>query len=127
MDAQAERRLGLMLAIGAVYDLVFAVAILLLATPAAAILGLPLPNDRVYLQLNGIFLLILGAIYLAASRDPGRYPAVAPISAAGRVLGFLLFAWTWRGGRPSTFLALGLADLAIAVATLSAWRRARLK
>lgn len=127
MDARAERRLGLMLAIGAVYDLVFAVAILVLARPAAAILGLPLPDDRVYLQLNGIFLLILGAIYLAASRDPGRYSAVAPISAAGRVLGFLLFAWAWRGGGPSTFLALGLADLAIAVATTAAWRRARLK
>ena len=87
----------------------FGIAILVFTRPAAAILGLARSRTiRVYLQLNGVFFLILGAVYLAASRDPGRYPAVAPISAAGRVLGFVLFAWAWRGGRPSTFLALGL-------------------
>lgn len=123
----AERRLGSILSIGAVYDLGFGVAILAFARPSGAILGLPIPDERVYLNLNGVFLLILGAIYLAASRAPGRYPAVAPISAAGRVLGFLLFASAWRGGSPSAFLGLGLADLALGIVTFAAWRRARVK
>lgn len=119
--------LGRVLAVGAIYDLLFGIAILGFTHPSASILGLSVPDDPFYLHLNGAFLLILGAVYLAASRDPGRYPAVAPIAAAGRVLGFILFAWAWRGGRPSAFLALGLADLSLAVATYAAWRRWRLK
>ena len=126
-DAGPVRRLGWVLAVGGAYDIAFGVAILTLARPAAAMLRLPLPEDPVYLYLNGIFLLIVGAVYVAASREPERYPAVAPISAVGRVLGFVLFAWAWRGGRPTTFLALGLADLALGIATFAAWRRARLK
>ena len=117
--------LGRVLAAGAVYDLLFGVAILAFTRPAAAILRLPLPDDPVYIYLNGVFLLILGSVYLAAARDPGRYPAVAPVSAVGRVLGFILFAWAWRGGRPQVFLALGLADLALGIATFAAWRRER--
>jgi uncharacterized membrane protein len=115
------------LAVGGIYDLVFGLAILVFTHASAAILGLTVPQDPIYLYLNGVFLLILGAVYVAASREPGRYPAVAPISAAGRVLGFVLFAWAWRGGRSSTFLALGLADLSLGIATFAAWRRERLK
>ena len=115
---------GIVLAAGAAYDLVFGVAILGFTRPAAAFLGLLVPGDPVYLYLNGVFLLLLAGVYAAAAREPERYRAVAPISAGGRSLGFLLFLWAWAGGRPSIFLTLGLADLAIAVATLLAWRRA---
>jgi len=115
---------GIVLAAGAAYDLVFGVAILGFTRPAAAILRLQVPGDPVYLYLNGVFLLLLAGVYAAAAREPERYRAVAPISAGGRSLGFLLFLWAWAGGRPSIFLTLGLADLAIAVATLLAWRRA---
>lgn len=119
--------LSRMLAIGAAYDVFFGVAILAFTAPAAALLGLTVPADPIYLYLNGVFLLILGAVYAAAAADPGRYPAVAPISAGGRVLGCVLFVWAWRGGGPRTFLALGLVDLALGAATLAAWRRFRLK
>lgn len=116
--------LGRALAFGAAYDGAFGVAILALPGPAAAALRLPLPADPVYLYLNGVFLLILAGIYGAASRDPERYGAVAPISAAGRLAGFGLFAWAWSGGRPVTFLVLGLVDLVIGVLTFALWRRA---
>ncbi len=118
------RPVGLMLGIGAVYDLAFGAAILALTRPAAAILGLRVPSDPVYLYLNGIFLLLLGGLYAAAAREPERYRAVAPISAAGRLLGFAFFLWAWAQGRPPAFLALGVVDLLLGAATLLAWRGA---
>ena len=118
------RTVGIVLAFGAAFDLVFGVAILGFTRPAASILGLQVPGDPVYLYLNGVFLLMLAGLYAAAAREPERYRAIAPISAGGRALGFLLFLWAWAGGRPLVFLALGLADLVLGVATLVAWRRA---
>ena len=118
------RSVGLALVFGAVYDLVFGVAILGFTRPAASILGLPVPTDPVYLYLDGVFLVMLAGVYAAAAREPERYRLVAPIAAGGRTIGFMLFLWAWEGGRPKTFLALGLADLALAIATFVAWRRA---
>ena len=118
------RKVGIVLAVGAAYDLVFGVAILGFTRPAAAVLGLRIPDDPVYLYLNGVFLVLLAAIYAAAAQEPKRYGAVAPISAGGRVVGFGLFLWAWADGRPSSFLAIGLTDLGLALATFAAWRRA---
>jgi hypothetical protein len=118
------KTLGILLGLGAAYDLAFGVAILGFTRPAASILGLQVPVDPVYLYLNGVFLLLLAGLYGAAAREPERYRAIAPISAGGRALGFLLFLWAWSGGRPASFLALGCADLGLAVATLFAWWRA---
>jgi hypothetical protein len=118
--------LAIVLAVGAGYDLLFGAAILAFTRPAAAILGLRVPDDPVYLYLNGVFLIILGAIYAAASREPTRYPAVAPIAAIGRAGGFVLFVCVWRGGGPPAFLSLGVVDLILAAATLVVWRRALL-
>jgi hypothetical protein len=118
------RTVGIVLAVGSFYDLVFAVGILGFTRISASILGLEIPEDPVYLYLNGVFLLVLAMLYAAAARAPERYQAIAPISAGGRALGFLLFAWAFASGHSATFLALGLADLAIGIATILAWRRA---
>lgn len=118
------RAVGRMLAFGAAFDAAFGVGILAFTRPAARTLRIEVPADPVYLYLNGVLLLLLAGLYAAASREPQRYAAVAPVSAAGRVLGFALFVWAWSGGRPMTFLGLGLADLGVAVATAAAWWRA---
>ena len=118
------RTVGIVLAIGSGFDLVFAAAILGFTGIAASMLGLEVPKDPVYLYLNGVLLLVLGGIYGVAAREPERYSSIAPVSAGGRSVGFLFFAWAWAGGRPATFLALGAADLVLAVVTLVAWRRA---
>ena len=118
------RLVGAALAFGAAYDLGFGVAILVCKRPLAALLRLEIPPDPVYLNLNGVFLLILASIYAAASRQPERYRAVAPIAGVGRLLGFALFAAAWAGGGRDAFFLLGLTDLAVGVATLHFWRRA---
>ncbi len=123
-DGGRWRAVGIVLAIGSGFDLVFAVAILGFTDAAASMLGLQVPADPIYLYLNGVLLLVLAGIYAAAAFQPERYRSIAPVAAGGRTLGFLFFAWAWAGGRPVTFLALGAADLVLAVATFLAWRRA---
>ena len=122
--ARRWRGVGTLMGIGAVYDGVFGIAILAFTGPASRLLGIPLPDDPFYLHLNGVFLLILAGLYGAAAAAPERYRAIPPISAGGRVLGCALFAQAFVAGRPWMFLALGLLDLALAVATLVVWRRA---
>jgi hypothetical protein len=112
------------LAVGSVYDAVFAVLMLAFAEPAAAAFGLTLPVDPVYFKLNAVLLLILAALYAVAAREPQRYELIAPLSGVGRIAGFVFFVWAWGGGRPRAYLYLGVADVAIGVATLLAWRRA---
>ena len=119
------RALSGVMAFGAAYDAAFGLAITLVPTLAATMLRIDMPADPLYLRLNGVFLLILGAIYALPALRPERFHPIAPISAAGRVVGFILFALAWREGRPATFLILGISDLAIALVTLAAWARAR--
>lgn len=104
------------MAAGAVYDLVFAGAILFATAPAAAILGLEVPEDPVYLRLNGVFLVLLAGLYFLPALDPRRYRGVVLVAACGRTLGFLYLALVWWQGRPRAFLLLALADLAFAAA-----------
>jgi len=119
------RPLGVSLALGAAYDAAFGVAILIALRPAAALLGLDVPADPTYLRLNGVFLLMLAAMYAAAARAPLRYAAVVGTAIVGRTAGCALFAWVHAGGGPATFLGLAIGDLAFAVAHLALWRRAR--
>jgi len=119
------RALALAMGFGAIYDAAFAASILVAPDALSRLFHIPLPEDRFYVRLVALLLLILGAIYLLPARDPHRFHAIAPLAATGRVCGFLLFALAWREGRPPAFLALGLADLVIATVTLAVWMRAR--
>jgi hypothetical protein len=100
------------MAAGAAYDLAFAVAILFFADPAGRLMGLELPPDRVYLRLNGIFLILLAGLYALPALDPRRYQGVVAVAVAGRLLGFVFLGSAWLGGRPLAFLGLALGDLA---------------
>jgi hypothetical protein len=111
----AWHALALSLALGAAYDLAFAVVILFFPSQGATWLGLPLPHDLVYLRLNGIFLLMLAGFYMLPALDPRRYQGIVGIAVAGRALGFLYLGGVWLAGRPTAFLALALGDLFFAV------------
>jgi hypothetical protein len=127
-DIPAEapwRMLGRVMGAGALFDGAFAAAILGPTRLAASLLGLEVPGDPFYLYLNGVLLLLLAGLYALPSVEPRRYHLVAPVSAAGRILGFALFVWGWWGGRPIALLALGLCDLGIGGVTLGAWIRTR--
>ncbi|MBD3866906.1 MAG: hypothetical protein IFK94_02185 [Acidobacteria bacterium] len=109
------KAVGSSMACGAAYDLFFAVAILFFTAPAAALLGLAVPEDPVYLRLNGIFLLILAAFYCLPALAPKRYSGVVVLAAGGRILGFLFFTWAWMASDTTVFLILGVADLMFGV------------
>ncbi len=114
------------MACGAAYDLCFAVAILWFTAPAAALLGLALPADPVYLRLNGIFLLLLAGLYSLPAAAPKRYSGVVAVAVAGRVLGFLFFAATWTAGAATAFLVLGVGDLMFGIVHAALlWRAGR--
>lgn len=110
------KAVSISMACGAAYDLVFAVAILFFTAPAAALLGLEVPQDPVYLRLNGIFLLILAGLYALPAVAPRRYSGVVVVAVAGRSLGFLYFVWAWHGGAATVFLLLGFVDLLFGLA-----------
>ena len=113
------------MAFGAAFDAAFGLAILVASKPAAALMGLPLPADPVYLNLNGVLLLLLAGLYALCATDPERYHGIAPVSAAGRALGLALLVRTWASGGAPALLGLGLADGAIGLATVLVWLRAR--
>ncbi len=123
-DSRAWRAVAVSMAAGAAYDLVFAGAILFATAPAAAILGLEVPEDPVYLRLNGVFLVLLAGLYTLPALDPRRYRGIVLVAACGRALGFLYLAFVWWQGRPPAFLILSLFDLAFAATHAILLRRA---
>ncbi len=101
--------------LAAVYDFAFAVAILFFTAPASRLLRLELPDDLVYLRFNGVFLLMLGGMYLLPAFQPRRYRGVVTVAVIGRFLGFLYLGQVWLGGGAPTFVGLALADLFFSV------------
>jgi len=75
---------------GAIYDLFFAVLMVLAPEVPARWFSLPLPplpEGRFYLWLLAILLAMLAALYLATAHDPRRYTAILVVAIAGRALG----------------------------------------
>ena len=103
------------MALAAVYDLVFAIAILFATAPSARLLRLSLPDDLVYLRFNGVFLLMLAGMYLLAAFQPRRYRGIVTVAIIGRFLGFLYLGGVWLTGGVATFAGLALADLFFSV------------
>jgi len=123
--AQAWRWVGRSMLWAAIYDFLFAISILFFTAPAAQLLRLDLPEDLVYLRLNGIFLLRLGGIYLLPSWQPQRYRGVVAVAVIGRFLGFVYLGSVWFSGGAATFLWLGFADLAFSLLHATLLNRAR--
>jgi hypothetical protein len=111
----AVRRVAWSMGAGAAYDAVFGIAILLFADTAAGWMDLPLPENRAYLGLNGVFLLLLAGLYSLPAVDPVRYRGVVVVAAAGRTAGFFYLGTVWLSGHVAAFAWLACADLAFAV------------
>ena len=105
------RHVARSMALAAVYDFVFAVAILFFTAPASRLLGLALPDDLVYLRFNGVFLLMLAGMYVLPARHPRRYRGIVSVAVIGRFAGFVYLGGGWYAGGAEAFLGLALADL----------------
>ena len=110
------RVLRITLALGSLYDAVFGIWILTSPSSLAALLGLNLPVEEIYLRLVGLFLLILQLVYLTAVFQPARYLANVGIAIGGRTLGAVFFlAYVIGFGGDPIFALLGGMDLLFAI------------
>ena len=106
--------------ISGLYDLV--VGALLLSVPGwlAATFGVPPANPRIFSDLNGLFLLAVGAGYYLPWRDPDRYRGylwiMGPFLKGAGALAFVL-DYFFRGS-PASFLLFAASDGTLALVTL---------
>lgn len=116
------RLLRASLVAGALYDLGFAVTLVVAPAPLARTLSLPLPGAGFYLWILATFLTMLAALYLVAAQDPRRYSAVIAVAIGGRTLAALAFVLAAvldpeLGG----LYLLAAADLVFAVSHAAFW------
>lgn len=91
----------------------------------ASLFGVPPPSPRIFGDLNGLFLLSVGAGYVLPWRDPQRYRAYLWIM--GPMLkgaGAAIFVAHYLSGvAPASFLLFAASDGALALLTLWGLRR----
>ena len=113
------------LVVGAVYDLLFAVAMVAAPGIPARILLLPLPplpQGAFYLWIMATLLLMLACLYLAAAHDPRRYSAIIAVAIGGRMLGALAFlAAALRGPDLDGLFPLAATDFAFGAVHAASW------
>jgi hypothetical protein len=113
------RRLSLIAAVSGLYD--FVVGALLLSIPAqvASWFGSPPPVPVINANLNGMFLVAVGAGYLLPYREPQRYRGylwvMGPLLKGGGAVIFML-DYFFRGSPPA-FLLFAASDGALALVT----------
>jgi hypothetical protein len=109
--------LQLTLLIGAVYDIGFGLGILVMPHRLASVLGLPIPEDELYLRFISVFLVGLALTYLLPAVDPERFRPVIWVAVVVRAMGFVFMAAAVAlFHRPGVFLLLAAGDLAFAAA-----------
>lgn len=97
--------------LGALYDLLFGLLILLIPAVLAKIINLAMPAQEVYLRLNGLFLIIIGLFYALFWLDDKRFREIVFLAIAARISGFIFFISAWAFFKhPFTFLLLGAGD-----------------
>jgi hypothetical protein len=119
--------LSLIAAISGLYDSVVGALLLLTPDLLASLFGVPPATPRIFSDLNGLFLLAVGAGYALPWRDPVRYrgylwvmgPMLKGAGAATFILDYLL------RGSPASFLLFAASDATLAVLTLIALLRTR--
>ena len=114
-------------AISLVYDLTAGVALLAFPSILPMWLGIPLPEPRVFLELNGIFLIAVAFGYALPYRDPHRYRAYLWVFGVGlKSAGAAAFAIDalWRGSSAAMWL-FAAGDGMMAALSLAALRARR--
>ncbi len=107
-------------AISGLYDLVVGAFLLLAADRLASLFGVPPATPPIFSDLNGLFLLAVGAGYYFPWRDPVRYRGylwvMGPaLKGAGAILFLLHYLF---GESPASFLLFAASDGALALGTL---------
>jgi hypothetical protein len=112
-------------AISGLYDAI--VGALLLCAPGwlASTFGVPPASPRIFSDLNGLFLLAVGAGYYLPWRDPARYRGylwvMGPFLKGAGALAFIL-DYLFRGS-PASFLLFAASDGTLALLTFYALLR----
>jgi hypothetical protein len=112
-------------AISGLYDAI--VGALLLCAPGwlASTFGVPPASPRIFSDLNGLFLLAVGAGYYLPWRDPARYRGylwvMGPFLKGAGALAFIL-DYFFRGS-PASFLLFAASDGTLALLTFYALLR----
>jgi hypothetical protein len=102
------------------YDFFVGAFLLFAGDSLATLFGVPPANPRIFSDLNGLFLMAVGAGYYLPWRDPSRYRGylwiMGPLLKGAGAIAFLL-DYTFRGS-PSSFLLFAASDGALALLTL---------
>lgn len=114
--------LSIIAAISGLYDTVVGAFLLLAADRLASLFGVPPASPPIFSDLNGLFLVAVGAGYYLPWRDPHRYRGylwvMGPgLKGAGAVLFILHYMF---GNSPASFLLFAGSDGALALLTLYA-------
>jgi hypothetical protein len=112
------------LVLGALYDLAYAVVMVVAPEGPAQMFKLPLPplpEGAFYFWVMATLLAMLAVLYLAAARDPRRYSAVIAVAIVGRAVGALAFALAALNTGLSGLYPMAAADFAFALAHAVFW------
>jgi hypothetical protein len=109
-------------AISGLYDFVVGAFLLFAPELLASLFGVPPATPRIFSDLNGLFLLAVGAGYYLPWREPDRYRGymwvMGPLLKGGGAALFLLDYF--HRGSPASFLLFAASDGTLALLTLYA-------
>ena len=102
------------LSIGALYDGFFGVLVYFAPLWTTTFFKLVVPDagvDTIWLQLDGIFLIIMALLYLVAARDPDRYLGIVLVCILGKIwsVGFYSY-YCFVLGAPKPFMIFAGLD-----------------
>ena len=110
-----------------IYDLTAGVALLAFPSILPDWLGIPLPEPRIFLELNALFLIAVAIGYVLPYREPERYRAYLWVFGVGLksagAAAFVIDA-IWRGG-PAAMWLCAAGDAMMAALSLIALRARR--
>lgn len=107
-----DRRQRTVLRVGAVYDAGFGVALLAVPALITRTLALPFPDvGEIWLRLDGIFLIVVGMIYIVMAQNPARYLGVFAMILPAKI-GSIIFYLTYvfGFGASKTFVLFAFLD-----------------